>query len=141
MAGHSDSSPFKTIPSEEPLPEATVAHCRLEPAPLRERIDWIRRDVLPDAESSEPLAAGPGRIWTFPDTPAIRARLERLVALERDCCRGPVTFGLEEDGARGGLRLVLRGMDPPSSTSAPSASRAPEPPTSRPARESRDRPT
>lgn len=84
--------------------------CSLDAENLRERIEMLRREILPHAQESRALS--PGRAWEFADTPTTRTRLEHFVALERECCRGAVTFHLEEDAARGVLRLELRGLDP-----------------------------
>lgn len=84
--------------------------CTLPPDDLRERLAWIRGEVLPHARGNEPLLPGPGHVWTFPRTPERRTQLERLVALESACCRGPVGFQLEEDAAQDVLRLVVRGI-------------------------------
>lgn len=93
--------------------QATVApHCTLPPESLHDRIAWIREAVLPHASRSRGLEDAEGRVWIFEASEERRRQLERLVELERDCCRGSVTFALEEDPGQGELRLVLRGMDP-----------------------------
>lgn len=89
---------------------AAAPFCSLDAQSLDERIALFRREILPLARESRALAHG--RAWEFVDTPSARTRLERFVALERECCRDAVSFHLEEDAARGCLRLELRGLDP-----------------------------
>ncbi len=68
----------------------------------------IRREILPHALASEPLPQG--RAWRFPASPALGAKLEHLVALERECCRDGVRFELTE--RRTELVLEVHGVDP-----------------------------
>ena len=84
-------------------------YCSLDRKALGERIAMIRRDLLPHATRSEALSDG--RAWSFPGDPDLKARLEHLVALERECCGEGITFDLVE-GAADDLRLEVRGIDP-----------------------------
>jgi hypothetical protein len=91
-------------PAEELAP-----FCSLDRTALAERIAMIHREILPHARGSEALPDG--RAWNFPSGPDMQAKLEHLVALERECCREGIDFELMEtrDGA---LRLEVRGIDP-----------------------------
>lgn len=92
-------------------PDRTAApFCSLDAKSLGERIAMVRQEILPHARESHALAHG--WAWEFADTPAMKTRLERFVALERECCRDGVSFHLVEDAARGALRLEVRGLDP-----------------------------
>jgi hypothetical protein len=62
--------------------------CTLPPDALRERLDWIRSEILPHAVASERLADGVA--WELDDVPDLAAKLDRLVELERECCSGMV---------------------------------------------------
>lgn len=84
------------------------AFCSLSPDALRERLAMIRREVLPHAIASEALPKG--RAWRFANSAELRDTLERLVALERECCRAGVTFALEQRGDQ--LRLEVHGVEP-----------------------------
>ena len=89
-------------------PTDATSYCSLSPDELADRIAMIRRDVLPHATASEALPKG--RAWTFDNTPEVAAKLEHLVALERECCREGVTVALVECVDR--LRLEVHGIDP-----------------------------
>ena len=63
---------------------AAAGRCSLAPSELAERIDWIRREVVPHALGREALPDG--FAFEFAPAPGIAERLDRLVALETGCC-------------------------------------------------------
>ena len=85
--------------------------CSLDDEQLEARRERVRAEILPHVERAERIEGGfavEGRA-----TPALRRRLEELVALERRCCAG-VDWRLREDRDAGVLRLEVRGLDPDS---------------------------
>ena len=82
--------------------------CSLPPDAFAERVAMIRNEILPRADATERLSDG--RAWTFANGSELRAELEHLVALERECCGAQVRFELEERGET--LRLAVHGVDP-----------------------------
>lgn len=90
--------------------------CSLPPQDQQERVAMFRREILPRARAAERLPDG--RAWRFPDDPALKARLEALVAFERGCCGG-LDWNLDEAG--GELRLRIEGIDPDADFFAPLA--------------------
>ena len=76
------------------------------PAAEREnRAAAIRREILPLVRRRESLADGIA--WEFAREPGLRAKLDRFVAFERECCSG---LDFEISGSPGGtLRLSIRG--------------------------------
>jgi hypothetical protein len=94
----------KAEPGRDPL-----AVCTLPPAGLAERLTWIRDEILPHARRTEKLASG--LAWELEDVPGLAEKLDRLIALERECCGG-IAFERTEAGAPGRLRLEVCGVDP-----------------------------
>ena len=95
--------------SHPSIPDA----CTLTPPEFGERLRWIREEILPHAKGREALEGGAA--WRFEAGPSMRAKLERLVALESDCCDpDEIRFVLHEEPATGGLRLEVHGIDPES---------------------------
>jgi hypothetical protein len=86
--------------------------CSLSASELRERIAMVRAEVLPHVIESGRRADG--FAWEFAETAEMRQKLERLVALEGQCCRGEVRWALEAPGDARRLCLVLSGIDPDS---------------------------
>ena len=89
--------------------EGGTGPCSLEPAQLEERLAMVRREIAPHARGKRRLSHG--LCFEFDATPELRARLERLAELERQCCAG-LDFRVCEDGAR--LRFEILGVDPAS---------------------------
>jgi hypothetical protein len=87
---------------------AKAATCSLSREALRERLGWIRDEVLVHARSHERLADGVA--WELEAVPGLAEKLDRLVALERECC-GDLTFERMPGSQPGTLRLELRGID------------------------------
>lgn len=88
-----------------------AASCTLPPRALRERIAWIRDEILVHARSSERLES---RIaWELDGAPGLAEKIERLIALERECCSG-IVFERTASASPGRLRLEVRGIDPTS---------------------------
>ncbi|NNL64778.1 MAG: hypothetical protein HKP30_00915 [Myxococcales bacterium] len=85
-----------------------AAVCTLPPDGLTDRMAWIRTEILPLASKRERRREG--LAWTFEDTPELAERLERLVALERECCSG---IAFRHRAIAGGQRLLeVEGIDP-----------------------------
>ena len=87
--------------------------CRLSDDQLTTRLAEIRRDVLPHIRKTHKLEDG--LVLEFNDTPNLKAKVERLVALEQECCAG-LRFELQERPQPEGLKLEIRGIDPQSGT-------------------------
>jgi hypothetical protein len=85
--------------------------CTLPPAALAERLAWIRDEILPHARRSERLESG--LAWELDGTAGLAEKIDRLIALERECCSG-VVFERLTSATPGRIRLELRGVDPAS---------------------------
>lgn len=83
--------------------------CTLPPAGLAERLAWIRQEILCHALERVRLERG----WAFElaCVPGLDEKLERLVALEGECCPG-IAFERVASATPGRLRLEVRGIDP-----------------------------
>ncbi len=100
---------------------ATTEVCNLSKHERQDRIEMIRNEILPQVKRSEELENG--LAWEFEPTPDMQAKLERLVALERQCCGGlQWSLGREPDSGR--LRLAVEGVDPRSGFFASLGARA-----------------
>ena len=87
--------------------------CTLTPPEFGERLHWIRAEILPHAKGREDLEDGVA--WRFEAGASMREKLERLVALESQCCDPEaIRFALHEEPAAGTLRLEVHGIDPES---------------------------
>ncbi len=87
--------------------------CRLSDDQLTTRLAEMRRDVLPHIRKTQKLEDG--LVLEFNDTPNLKAKVERLVALERECCAG-LRLELQERPLAEGLKLEIRGINPQSET-------------------------
>lgn len=87
----------------------SIAGCTLSAGELRERLAWIRGEILPHAVARETLPDGVA--WELADVPGLTVKLDRLVALERECCSG-IVFQHTSLAAVGRRRLEARGFDP-----------------------------
>ena len=83
--------------------------CTLSADGLEERLAWIRSEILPHAVASE--RRPDGIAWELEDAPGLAAKLDRLVALERECCSG-IDFRHGTSLTAGRRRLEVRGIDP-----------------------------
>jgi hypothetical protein len=83
--------------------------CTLSADAFAGRIAWIRADILPHARAVERLASGIA--WELEDAPGLAEKLDRLIALERDCCSG-IVFARVASATPGRIRLEIRGVDP-----------------------------
>lgn len=84
--------------------------CSLSQPAFEDRLAWIRAEVLPHVQEREVLDDGVA--WRFADEPELRAKLERLVALESDCCNSDaIRFELHAPSGHD-LRLEVHGVDP-----------------------------
>ena len=83
--------------------------CTLSTDSLAERLAWLRSEVLAHAVTSERNANGIA--WELDDVPGLATTLDRLIALERECCSG-ITFEHRTSRTPGRHRLELRGIDP-----------------------------
>jgi hypothetical protein len=82
--------------------------CSLSSAELEDRLEMIRKEILPHVKRSEELPNG--RAWEFEETPALWGKLEEWVALERRCCGG-LGWSLERL-PENRLRLAVLGVEP-----------------------------
>jgi len=95
---------------EVPAPKLDPAEvCTLSTADLGERMAWIRDEILPHARRTERLRSG--LAWELDPAPGLAEKLDHLIALERECCRG-IVFARTDASTPGGLRLEVRGIDP-----------------------------
>lgn len=92
-----------TAPAERAVPEDV---CALPDAALEERLAMIRADFAPHVRRRERLPDG--RAWAF--EPAMRPELERLAALERECCGG-LAWSVRADGETVWLEVRGPGAD------------------------------
>lgn len=83
--------------------------CTLSAPALDDRIEMIRRDIVPHVTRVEPRANG--FVLEIAGSPAMHATLARWVVLERDCCTR-VAWEIEGDPDDAVLRLVVDGLDP-----------------------------
>lgn len=84
--------------------------CSLSDDALEQRLEMVRREIAPHADRSEELPNG--RAWEFPRSPELEARLEGLVALERECCAS-LDFDLSvPSDSRLRLAIAGEGFDP-----------------------------
>lgn len=112
-----------STPSEDRLDPAAV--CTLPADPLSERMAWIRAEILPHTLASE--RSPDGIAWELADAPGLAAKLDRLVALERECCSG-IVFSHEASSQPGQIRFEVRGVDPQAPVFASLQPTAEEPP-------------
>ena len=86
-----------------------LAVCTLSAEGLGGRLAWIRSEILPHVVASEPRPDGIA--WELEDAPGLAAKLDRLVALERECCSG-IVFEHRMSPTPGRRLLEVRGIDP-----------------------------
>jgi hypothetical protein len=84
--------------------------CTLPADGLGERLAWIRSEILPHAITHERKSNGIA--WELDDSPGLVAKIDRLIALEKDCCSGIVFEHRPSPTAKGRRRLEVRGIDP-----------------------------
>src|SRR5687767_9765784 len=101
------NSRTETVPIATRLDPAEV--CTLSPDGLGKRIAWIRDEILPHAHRIERLESG--LAWELDRAPGLAEKVERLIALERECCSG-IVFERLDSATRGHMRLEVRGIDP-----------------------------
>jgi len=83
--------------------------CTLSADGLSARLDWIRREILPHVRRTEERPSG--FAWELEMAPGLAEKLDRLVALERECCEG-IVFARAQASAPGRLGLEVHGLDP-----------------------------
>lgn len=83
--------------------------CRLPDDQLTTRLAEIRRDILPHIRKTHNLEDG--LVLDFNDTPNLKTKVERLGALEQECCAG-LQVELQERPQPEGLKLKIRGIEP-----------------------------
>ena len=83
--------------------------CTLPRDGLGERMAWIRDEILPHARRTERLEFG--LAWDLDMAPGLVEKLDHLIALERECCRG-IVFARTQASVPGLLRFEVRGIDP-----------------------------
>jgi hypothetical protein len=81
-----------------------IGPCSLSPDAYRNRLDWIRAELLPHVRRREALPDG----LALEVDPTLRGKLDALVALERECCSA--LDWRVVDAAGGGVRLEVRGI-------------------------------
>ena len=86
--------------------------CSLPSDQLQRRLAMIRREILPLVKKREKRPDG--FVWDFEANPQVRAKLEELVAFERQCCSG-LAWSLQRLQASNTLQLKVEGVDPNSS--------------------------
>ena len=85
-----DAAPFCTLPAKS----------------LAERVAWIRAEILPHARVAEPIDAGVA--WELDAAPGLAEKIDRLIALERECC-ATLVFARAASATPGRVRLEIRG--------------------------------
>jgi hypothetical protein len=85
--------------------------CTLSPDGLSERLAWIRDEILPHARRTERLPSG--LAWELEAAPGLAEKVDRLIALERECCAS-IRFVRSDASPSGRLRLEVSGIDPDS---------------------------
>lgn len=83
--------------------------CTLPADGLGERLAWVRAEILPHAIAID--RSEDGIAWKLEDVPGLAEKLDRLVALERECCVG-VVFEHRMSSTPGRRVLEVRGIDP-----------------------------
>lgn len=86
-----------------------AAVCTLSPDGLDDRLTWIRREIVPHAVFHERLDRG--LAFELVAAPGSSEALDRLIALERQCCSS-IVFERKAGTAPGRLRLEIHGVDP-----------------------------
>ncbi len=89
--------------------------CTLSGSGWSERVEWVRREIVPHAVGSERLADG--LALELRDEPGLAAKLDAWSALERDCCAA-LSFERRESAIPGRLRFEIHGVDPDAATFA-----------------------
>lgn len=105
MSGDDDRRP------QDPIGEPAV--CALPPDQLRERIDTLRRELLPQVVRAEELPGGSGIAMDFAASGAMQQQLDRLVDFERQCCSG-LEWNVGPSPLPDRLRLTVAGLAPDS---------------------------
>jgi hypothetical protein len=104
-----------TLEIDSPDPTTRKAHvdplavCTLDGEAMSERLAWVRSEIFPHAIAGERLDDGVA--WELDDAPGLAAKLDRLVALERECCSG-IDFEHLPSQEPGQRRLEIHGVDP-----------------------------
>jgi hypothetical protein len=98
----------RSVRAREPALD-TAEVCSLSADGLGERMEWIRREILP--RTLETLRLEHGLAFELESAPGVAEKLDRLIALERACCPG-LAFERAAGARPGRLRLVVRGIDP-----------------------------
>jgi hypothetical protein len=83
--------------------------CTLSGNEVDERLTWIRDEILPHATRT--VRRSRGLDIELEMAPGLGAKLDRLVALERECCAG-ISFERADGPEPGRHRLEIRGADP-----------------------------
>jgi hypothetical protein len=86
-----------------------AALCTLPAGGLGERMAWIRREILPHALETSRLDRG--LAFELASAPGLAARIDDLIAFERECCSS-IVFERLASATPGRLRLEVRGIDP-----------------------------
>ncbi len=99
----------ETIATPHNSSDALRDMCTLSDDQLTVRLAEIRRDIVPHVRQTHRLQDGVA--LELNNTPGLRAKIERVIALEQECCAG-LQFALSDTPQTGDLRLEIRGVDP-----------------------------
>jgi hypothetical protein len=97
-----------TLDARDPSPDP-LEICTLPGDEIAERVTWIRDEILPHATRT--VRRSHGLDIELESAPGLGAKLDRLVALERECCAG-ISFERIDGSKPGQHRLEIRGADP-----------------------------
>lgn len=92
-----------------PTAEDPAEICTLPPEGMQDRLTWIKREILPHAIETVPLENG--LAVELRAVPGLVERVDRLVALESDCCSS-ITWRRAESSKSDHLRLEVLGVKP-----------------------------
>ena len=83
--------------------------CTLPPRGRDDRLAWVRQEILPHA--AETIRLEDGLAIELGASPALTEKVDRWIALERECCPG-ITFERRSSATPGRIRFEMHGVDP-----------------------------
>ena len=83
--------------------------CTLPPRDRADRLAWVRGEILPHA--AETVRLEDGLAIELNASPALIEKVDRLIALERDCCAG-IRFERHSSATPGRVCFEIHGVDP-----------------------------
>ena len=93
---------------------ALLALCTLSDSQLTQRLAEIRRDILPHVLQIQ--TSDDGFTLELRDAPGLKPKVERIIALEQQCCAGALQLDLIEKPQSNGLALDVKGIRLPKGT-------------------------